>query len=95
MFNPNYILTYIVFSIIMLVSSYSGFWSRHISPLFHDYFFKDEYRNPLLPKEHSILTHEEIQMEKYLNSLKDVNAEFKSVQNKTYSIKDKNIYSKF
>ena len=34
-------------------------------------------------------------MEKYLNSLKDVNAEFKNVNSKTYSIKDKNLYAKF
>lgn len=79
----------------MLVSSNSHFWTKHISPFFHNYFFKDELRNPLLPVHHSILTHDELQMEKYLNSLKDVNAEFKTISTKTYSIKDKNIYAKF
>ena len=95
MFNPNYILTYLIFFIIMLVSSYSHFWAKHISPSFNEYFFKDELRNPLLPIQHSILTHDELQMEKYLNSLKDVRNEFKNANSKTYSIKDKNILTKY
>ena len=84
MFNPNYILTYTLFFIIMLVASYSKFWCKHISPLFNNFFFRDDLRNPLLPAQHSILTHDELQMEKYLNSLKDVNAEFYQIDVSTF-----------
>ncbi len=37
-FNPNYLLTYLMIILFLVISSYSEFWANNITPFFKKYF---------------------------------------------------------
>lgn len=72
LYNPEYLLTYLILGILTLVSSYSDMWAQYLTPHFHHFFFREQLRNPLLTvNNHQVRTYGEINENKTKQELRE------------------------
>ena len=68
-FDSEYTLCYIVIICIWIMSTYSEYWEKHISPIVTDLFFRPDLLNKDLMSTNNVLTMDEIMHVKSVNSL--------------------------
>jgi hypothetical protein len=68
-FDAEYILCYIVLICIWIMSSYSEYWEKKISPIVTELFFRPDLLNKDLMSTNNVLTMDEIMHVKSVNSL--------------------------
>jgi len=70
MYQSQYLLTYLMLAVLILVSSYSDQWAQILTPHFEAFFFREALRNPLLPLSHPVRTYGEISQDKSKQELR-------------------------
>mmetsp|Transcript_33873 Transcript_33873/g.32964 ORF Transcript_33873/g.32964 Transcript_33873/m.32964 type:complete len:154 (-) Transcript_33873:864-1325(-) len=76
-FNPNYLLTYLLFLGIIILSSNSTFWQQTVTPHINYFLFRDDLIHPLIKKNHPVRTSAQLSEEKSIVSLKEAGQELK------------------
>lgn len=70
LYQPQYLLTYLLLAVLTLVSSYSDLWAQYLTPHFEAFFFREALRHPLLPLSHPVRTYGEISQDKSKQELR-------------------------
>ena len=60
LFNPQYLLSVLVFGLIFMVSQYSAWWEQHITPILDNLFFNNRHLHESLKTGNNLLTFDQI-----------------------------------
>jgi hypothetical protein len=70
-YEAEFLLTYLLLGVLVLVFSYSGLWARYLTPNLHRLFFLDALKHPMLLLDNHVRNYNEIALNKTQQELKE------------------------